>query len=111
MRLPAVVLSRVSGHVFPSTTACITTVDSVTPQTHRLQLGTTMCGCSLPSLAMHPLQWRKKCKNFVLQVPMFGTSPQMMKQKLQWESILLTPAPVALQRNKVFAKAVPLLDA
>jgi hypothetical protein len=41
---------------------------------------------------------------------MLATSRQMMKQKLQWVSILWTRAPVALQPKKASVKAAPLLD-
>jgi hypothetical protein len=46
----------------------------------------------------------------VLQGAMFATSRQMMKRKLQWESILSTHEHVALQPKKASVKAVPLLD-
>jgi hypothetical protein len=41
---------------------------------------------------------------------MSATSRQMMKRKLQWESILSTHEHVAMQPNKVFAKAAPFVN-
>jgi hypothetical protein len=58
---------------------------------------------------MHPLQWRRKSKIFALQGAMFATSRQMMKQKLQWVSILWTRAPVVPQPKKASVKAALFL--